>query len=106
MVEARDARDLAIKRLRQKRDFVRHVAVYVTVNAFLWLLWAFTDSGKTGVPWPVWPTLGWGLFVVLNAWNVYGSRPITEDEIESEMQRDRGVVDVDNDPPEESRRSA
>ncbi len=97
MVEDQEARNLAIKRLKEKRDFRTHLVVYFIVNAFLWLLWAFTDSAKTGFPWPVWPTLGWGIGVAINAWNVYGSRPITEDGIQSEMERIRGVVDVDRD---------
>lgn len=97
MVNVEEARELAIKRLKERRDFKRHLVVYVAVNVFLWILWAVTDSTRTGVPWPVWPTLGWGLFVVLNAWNVYGSRPITEEDIESEMKRSRGEVDIDRD---------
>lgn len=47
--------------------------------------------------WPVWPTLGWGIAVAMSAWSVYGSRPITEDDIQTEMERTRGVVDVDRD---------
>lgn len=103
MVEAESARELAIKRLKGKRDFKAHLAVYVVVNAFLWLLWALTASPKSGVPWPVWPTLGWGIGIALNAWSVYGSRPITEDDIQSEMKRTRGFVDVDRDRRDESR---
>ncbi len=97
MVEDNDARHLAIKRLKEKRDFKGHLAVYVAVNAFLWLLWVFRDSEKTGVPWPVWPTLGWGIAIVMGAWSVYGRRPITEADIQNEMERTRGVVDVDRD---------
>lgn len=103
MVETDDARDLAIKRLKNRRDFKAHLVVYVVVNAFLWLLWVFTDDAKSGVPWPIWPTLGWGIAIVLNAWNVYGSRPITEDDIQNEMKRTRGIVDVDRERREESR---
>ncbi len=96
-MDGNEARDLAIKRLREKRDFRTHFVVYVVVNVFLWVLWALTDSTKTGVPWPVWPTLGWGLGVAINAWTVFGSRTITEDDIQKEMERSRGAVDVDRD---------
>lgn len=51
--------------LAQKRAaFKRHLATYIIINGFLWLLWYFTagngDSYR-GLPWPIWSTLGWGI---------------------------------------------
>lgn len=97
MDQTNGPRELAIKRLKEKRDFKTHVALYVAINVFLWLLWAFTQSPKTGIPWPIWPTLGWGVAIVIGAWSVFGSHPITEDDIRTEMERGGGVVDVDHD---------
>lgn len=97
MSEDNDARELAIKRLRAKREFKANLSVYVAVNVFLWLLWLFTDSNKHGVPWPVWPTCGWGIAIVMGAWSVYGRRVITEADIQNEMERTRGAVDIDRD---------
>jgi hypothetical protein len=37
--------------------------------------------------WPVFPMLGWGIAVAFNAWDVYGRRPLTEDQIRREMER-------------------
>jgi 2TM domain len=40
--------------------------------------------------WPIFPLPGWGIGVVANAWDVYGRRPISEDEIRRETDRLRG----------------
>ena len=76
-------RGAAIKRLRAKRDFRTHVVVYLAVNALLVLIWALSGAGYF---WPIWPIVGWGIGLALNAWKVY-AKPISEEEIRSEMQR-------------------
>jgi hypothetical protein len=88
-----NARDLAIRRLKQKREFTTHLVAYLVVNAFLWALWALTSSDYSGTPWPIWVTLGWGIGLAMNAWAVYGSKGITEADIQREMDRNRGEVD-------------
>jgi 2TM domain len=40
--------------------------------------------------WPIFPILGWGIGVAANAWDVYGRKPITEEEIRREADRLRG----------------
>lgn len=82
-----EIRNQAIERLKKKRDFKTHVLMYVTVNAFLVVIWAISDSGFF---WPIFPILGWGIGVIANAWDVYGRKPITEDEIEREVGRIQG----------------
>ena len=77
--------DLAVKRIKDRRDFQVHLVVYVVVNLFLWGLWAIT-SGLDSYPWPVWVTLGWGIGVVLN-WGSVTRRPITGDEVNKAIQR-------------------
>ena len=69
-----------------QRNLVLHVA-YVVVNAFLVVVWAITGAGYF---WPVWVMAGWGIGVVLHAYNVFFARRITEDDIEREMQRHPG----------------
>jgi uncharacterized membrane protein len=81
-------REEAIRRLRKKRDFRSHVVAYVLVNALLVGIWAITGAGYF---WPVFPILGWGIAVAFNAWDVYGRRPITEEEIQREQSRLRGT---------------
>ena len=66
---------------------------FVVINAVLWAIWAITsgESHAGGVPWPLWVTGFWGVGVVLHAWNVYGERPISNREVEDEMNRIRGT---------------
>ena len=46
---------------------------------------------NAGPQWtPIFPILGWGVGLAANAWDVYGRRPITEDEIRRETDRLRG----------------
>ncbi|MDH4306898.1 MAG: 2TM domain-containing protein [Acidimicrobiia bacterium] len=78
-------RDAALERVKAKRDFATHVIAYVVVNALLVVIWAATGRGYF---WPLWPIAGWGVGLVLNAWTVYFSRPITEGDIQREMERD------------------
>jgi fatty acid desaturase len=81
-----DLRERAIARLKQKRDFGAHLFVYVVVNAFLIAIWAFTGAGFF---WPAFPLLLWGIGLVLNAWDVYWRKPVSEDRIRQEMDRMR-----------------
>ncbi len=78
-------RDLAFKRVKDRRDFQGHVVAYVVVNLFLWGVWAMT-SGLGSYPWPVWVTLGWGIGVVMNWWAVT-RRPISREEVQQELDR-------------------
>jgi len=79
-----EIREQAVERLKKKRDFKTHVLMYVTVNVFLVVIWAVSDSVFF---WPIFPILGWGVGVIANAWDVYGRKPISEDEIRREVER-------------------
>ena len=76
-------REQAIRRLKKKRDFQGHLLVYVLVNAFIVAIWAVTGSGFF---WPIFPIIGWGIGVVLNAWDVYRADELDEDRIRREME--------------------
>lgn len=83
-----DSRDLAlreraVKRLKKRRDFYGHVLFYLLVNAFLIVIWTVTSSG--GFFWPVFPLVGWGIVVIMNAWDVYVSDEVDEEKIQREM---------------------
>ena len=78
-------RDRAIAHLKKRRDFVGHLLVYVLVNTFIVVIWAVT--GANGFFWPVFPIVGWGIGVVMNAWDVYWRPGITEADIRHEMER-------------------
>jgi vacuolar-type H+-ATPase subunit I/STV1 len=84
MDDAVERREAAIKRVKAKRDFKNHLAIYLMVNGLFVIIWAV---GGGGYFWPVWPLAGWGVGVAFNAWNVYFEKPITENEIRREMER-------------------
>lgn len=81
-------RERAIKRLKKRRDFRGHLLVYALVNAFLVVVWALTDPH--GFFWPVFPIVGWGIAVVLNAWDAYRREEFDEAQIRREMERLQG----------------
>jgi hypothetical protein len=80
-----ELREQAITRLKKKRDFRTHLFMYVAVNVMLIVIWAITSDG--GFFWPIFPILGWGIGVAGNAWDVYGRKPLTEEQIQREQQR-------------------
>lgn len=82
-----ELRQQAVERLKKRRDFRGHVFMYVAVNTVLVVIWAVTGAGFF---WPIFPILGWGVGVAANAWDVYGRKPIGEDEIRRETERLRG----------------
>ena len=77
-------REEARKRVQAKRDFTSHIAAYVVINAFLIGMWGFTGAGYF---WPAWVLGGWGIGLVLHAWDVFFRRPVTEADVDAEMQR-------------------
>ncbi len=79
-------RDRAVERLKKRRDFHAHLLVYVLVNGFIVVIWAIT--GSHGFFWPVFPIAAWGIGLVMNAWDVYVRREITEQDIQHEIERE------------------
>ncbi|HEU4568852.1 MAG TPA: 2TM domain-containing protein [Marmoricola sp.] len=82
-----ELREQAIKRLKKRRDFKAHLLVYFMVNAFIVVIWAVTGSGFF---WPVFPIVGWGIGVVMNAWDVYVVRDFDERRIQREIEHLQG----------------
>jgi 4-hydroxybenzoate polyprenyltransferase len=60
-----------------------HLLVYTLVSALLWGIWALTGAA---FPWPL-IVMGWGVGVVMNAYEVYGRAPIREEDIQREIER-------------------
>jgi len=81
-------RDKAVQQLKKRRDFRGHLLVYVLVNGFLVVIWAITSDH--GFFWPVFPMGAWGIGLVMNAWDVYWRRDITEEDIRREIRREDG----------------
>ncbi len=59
--------------VEDKRAFYGRVAVFAAIAAGLWIIWAVVTDDKTGTPWPIWPTLGMGVAVAIDAWRMFGA---------------------------------
>ena len=79
-------REQARKRVERKHKFRGDVVAYVIVNLFLIGIWAVTGFGYF---WPGWVLAGWGVLLLLDAWNVYFRRPVTEAEVDDELRSHR-----------------
>jgi hypothetical protein len=80
-------REQALRRLKKRRDFNAHLVVYLLVNIVAWGIWAFIGViSHSWWPWPVFLTLGWGIGLTMNAWDVFLRKPITEDELQREIK--------------------
>lgn len=77
-------RTAARHRLERKRKFTGDLVAYVVINAFLVVIWAVGDRGYF---WPGWVLGGWGVLLLLDAWALYFRRPITDADVERELQR-------------------
>jgi 2TM domain len=82
-----NAREAAIKRLTARRDFGMHALTYVVFNGALILIWYVTGHGYF---WPGWLLGLWGAGLLMHAWDVWGRRPITEEAIRREVDRQTG----------------
>lgn len=80
-----DARQLAIQRLKMKRDFKGLLAGGLFAMIVTVVIWAL---GEGGYFWPVWVMLGVAIGVVAQGWMAYGPQNrITEDDVQREMGR-------------------
>jgi Domain of unknown function (DUF1707)/2TM domain len=63
------AGSLGVRRARLRQSFYRSLATYVSVNAMLVGIWAFSGRGYF---WPIWVMMGWGVAVVAQAVRALG----------------------------------
>jgi 2TM domain len=101
------ARQQAIKQIRRRRRF-RISAAFSTVGMILLAaIWAITEyhnaggwptsgfSQSSGIHdvwngWIIYPLIAWVLLTVAHGWSVYGHKPISEREIQREIERQGG----------------
>ena len=79
-------REWARKRVERKHKFRGDVVAYVVVNLFLIGTWLVTGMGYF---WPGWVLAAWAVFLLLDGWNLYVRKPVTQDEIERELRARR-----------------
>ena len=80
-------REQALTRLKKRRDFKAHAFVFGLFNLGVWGVWIIIGlSSHSWWPWPMFITFFWGIGLVMNAWEVYLRRPITEQELQHEIE--------------------
>jgi hypothetical protein len=91
-----DNRDENLWRIAKKRaGFKKHLASYIIVNGFLWAMWFFTEGhhvrewGGDAFPWPVWPSLGWGIGLAFSYYGAYHDDKETDTMKEYQKLKDR-----------------
>ena len=85
-VQVSEEYEQARKRVERKRKFRADLVAYVVINTFLIGVWAASGMGYF---WPAWVLAGWGMLLLLDAWNVFYRRPVTPADIEEELRRGR-----------------
>lgn len=83
-----DLRQLARKRIEDRRGFVPHLLMYVLFNAGIVFIWALTANG--GFFWPGFVMFFWGIGVVMHFWSAFISKPVLESDVDREVQKLRG----------------
>ena len=80
-----DLREAALASLKHRRGLERQLRIYAITNITLVVIWALSGRGDF---WPIWPIAFWGLALIWQAVSYnHRPKPITEEEIESEMRR-------------------
>ncbi len=77
------------KMAKERVRFKKHLITYVGVNLFLWALW-FLDSDTRqlsfGIPWPAYPSIGWGIGLFFNYLGAYHQKAKLND-VEREYEK-------------------
>jgi len=101
------ARKRAIEQIQRRRHFRVEAVISGIAVVFLVLIWALSEyhnaggwpthgfSQSSGIHdvwnyWIVYPVGGMALILAGRAWTVFGHKPITEHEIEREIERQSG----------------
>jgi hypothetical protein len=73
---------------KRRAAFKRHLTIYLVINAFFWSLWFITGGrtyGSDGIPWPVWPAIGWGIGLTFHYFGAYMNNE--QNDIEKEYNK-------------------
>jgi hypothetical protein len=102
------AREQAIKQIERKRHFQIEAIASTIGMILLAVIWATAEyqnasgwptngfSQSSGIHdvwnlWIIYPFMVWALFLAARAWVVYGHKPISESEIQREIERQAGT---------------
>ena len=78
------ARQQAIQRLHQRRGFMNYVIGAVVISLFMVVIWALSGQGYY---WPIWVMGGFLIGGIFYGVNNVMNKPLTEDQIQREMQK-------------------
>ena len=101
------ARQEAIKQIERRRRFWVSTAAWTVVMILVAVVWAISEyhnaggwpangfSQSSGIPnvwnyWIIYPFIAWVLGTAGGAWWVYGRKPVSESEIQREIERQAG----------------
>lgn len=92
MADDDDLRHAAVGRIKARRGFTNFLIGAVILSLLMIVIWLFTGGGYF---WPIWPMLGFAIGLAFMAWSAFGpgSKPISSDEVDREMNRMRGDDD-------------
>ena len=76
-----------LRPLEKKRNFMVQLGGFVAVSVFMVAIWALSGMGYF---WPAWVIVAGGFGVGLNAWHLYGRKPITQADVDREVRRLQG----------------
>ena len=91
MSQDQELRDYARKSLKKKQDFKQYLWVYFAVSILVTATWWVVMPGMYF--WPIWVYFGMGigaLFTGLNAYGKLGAKPITDADVDAEVERLQG----------------
>jgi uncharacterized ion transporter superfamily protein YfcC len=74
----------ARRRVQHKRDFAAGLVAFVVVNGFLVVIWTLTGRGYF---WPAWVMAAWTVGILLDAYNTWVRRPVSEADVARELRR-------------------
>ena len=70
------------KKLKARSELLQHLAVYLSVNVMLWMIWAFA---RGGFPWPIFVSASWGIGVLSQYIDYYFKHGRGADQGEAEV---------------------
>lgn len=77
----KEEKDIQLWQLAKSRaSFKMHFIIYCIVMAMLWVVWLL--SGPNVHPWPIYPTVGWGIGIISNYFSAYKFSSTAEKEYE------------------------
>lgn len=94
-----EIQDRAIKRVQEKKGFYVHLAIYLTMGVFFFVVNLVTRDYPSDW-WFYWPLLGWGIGIAMHYFSVFGlpfGKILTPEWEEREIERELRRLGADPD---------